>query len=557
MNSSKTFAVLFIFFFVLISSTNAHINFVNPPFRGNDGLNGKLPPCGGSNEVNLTAITEFPLTDGQATVRVGHGTGVLLFNYAPNSNSTFQTVADNVTIDVPHDSSGKNYTVPINLSKAGAKTGDQGVLQAIFIDGGVNFTYQCADLKIVDAKSADAKSASSVFDSSCVVTFTKEILEEADSIISTVDKKQHDYNNNIKEINLFKIEKFFPLHVIATYHVICDQQIENIVIYTDCENVYNRYNSLCQMNDFVNARIIFKEQSNVYLWALIRIIIKENFSIFPTIIKVKAHADNIYHNELDKRIKERFNNVNNTYSVNFRYEEIFQIKYSVMWNNIKIKTQLRRFIKHYTKTVNLEKFILLNRNVKYDKLYIDWVITFEYLKEKEKALMTSFWTSKQRRKKIQRLIEEIPTIEQYKKTNFEIYKNWKCVRCGRKRETFQHVRICNSEKMKMKKIIKNAFDLMVNEIKNLDKYELDEDRFYNYIWSETFSKLFYSKTKITFIDIVKGIFLLSLTEYLSTKVKMNSKDRNIISVLFLDFIYDKTKLIWYDRCSRQIKIWDR
>lgn len=62
MTSSKTFAVLFIFFFVLISSTNAHINLVSPPFRGNDGLNGKLPPCGGSNEVNITAITEFPAT---------------------------------------------------------------------------------------------------------------------------------------------------------------------------------------------------------------------------------------------------------------------------------------------------------------------------------------------------------------------------------------------------------------------------------------------------------------------------------------------------------------
>lgn len=72
-------------------------------------------------------------------------------------------VKDNVTVDVPHDSGGKQLTASINLSKAGAKIGDQGVLQTIFIDGGVNFTYQCADLKIVDAKSANVKSASSVF----------------------------------------------------------------------------------------------------------------------------------------------------------------------------------------------------------------------------------------------------------------------------------------------------------------------------------------------------------------------------------------------------------
>ncbi|GBC39515.2 hypothetical protein GLOIN_2v1480544 [Rhizophagus irregularis DAOM 181602=DAOM 197198] len=334
--------------------------------------------------------------------------------------------------------------------------------------------------------------------------------------------------------------------------IVC-HRCDNVIIYTDCESVYNRYNILCQTNDFTNARKIFKEQSNIYLWALIRIIIKENFSFFPTIIKVKAHADNVYHNELDKRIKERFNDLNSTYLINLKYEELSQIKYSIMCNNVNIETQLRRFIRHYTETINLEKFIFLNRNVKYDKLSIDWAVTFEYLKEKEKALTTSFWTSKKRRKKIQRIIEEIPTIEQCKKSNFDIYKNWKCVRCGRKRETFHHVWLCNSENKKMKKIIKDAFDLMVNEIKSIDKYTLDEGNFYDYVWNETFSKLFYSKTQFTFIDIIKGIFPLGLTEYLTLKVKMNLKDRNTISVLFLDFIYDETKLIWYERCNRQIE----
>jgi hypothetical protein len=62
MNSSKIFVVLFAFFFVLISSANAHISFVNPPFRGNIATQGKEPPCGGSNEVNTTAITDFPIT---------------------------------------------------------------------------------------------------------------------------------------------------------------------------------------------------------------------------------------------------------------------------------------------------------------------------------------------------------------------------------------------------------------------------------------------------------------------------------------------------------------
>jgi hypothetical protein len=67
----------------------------------------------------------------------------------------------NVSVVVAHDAGAKVFTTPIDLSKAGAKVGDQGVLQTIFIDGGVNFTYQCADIKIVDSKQTAKSTASS------------------------------------------------------------------------------------------------------------------------------------------------------------------------------------------------------------------------------------------------------------------------------------------------------------------------------------------------------------------------------------------------------------
>jgi hypothetical protein len=38
-------------------------------------------------------------------------------------------------------------------------------------------------------------------DGSCIVAFTKEKSNEADSIISADNKEQHDYNEDIKEIN--------------------------------------------------------------------------------------------------------------------------------------------------------------------------------------------------------------------------------------------------------------------------------------------------------------------------------------------------------------------
>jgi hypothetical protein len=55
---------------------------------------------------------------------------------------------------------GKEYTTPVNVTKAGAKVGDQGVLQTQFISKG-NITFQCADIKIVESKAGATGGASS------------------------------------------------------------------------------------------------------------------------------------------------------------------------------------------------------------------------------------------------------------------------------------------------------------------------------------------------------------------------------------------------------------
>ncbi|CAB4444411.1 unnamed protein product [Rhizophagus irregularis] len=55
-----------------------------------------------------------------------------------SSYSNFPSVADNVTVDVPHDSGGKQLTASINLSKAGAKIARPRCTSNYFIDGGVN-----------------------------------------------------------------------------------------------------------------------------------------------------------------------------------------------------------------------------------------------------------------------------------------------------------------------------------------------------------------------------------------------------------------------------------
>jgi len=58
----KNFAAFFAFFLVFISSVNAHFKLEAPPFRGDDEETMIESPCGGFNEVNIKAISEFPVT---------------------------------------------------------------------------------------------------------------------------------------------------------------------------------------------------------------------------------------------------------------------------------------------------------------------------------------------------------------------------------------------------------------------------------------------------------------------------------------------------------------
>ncbi|CAB4477461.1 uncharacterized protein OCT59_013181 [Rhizophagus irregularis] len=178
MNTSKVFAVFFVLFFVLISSTNAHFSIISPPFRGRIGANMIQSPCGGFNDVNTTAITEFPLTDGQVTTRFGDGNGFMIINYAPTSNDTFQPVSENFTVFVAEGAEAKYFAIKVDLSKAGAKVGDQGVLQG-FYSGATNTLYGCADIKVVNfeviggaAKSDNKSSGASIISTFEVVFFT-------------------------------------------------------------------------------------------------------------------------------------------------------------------------------------------------------------------------------------------------------------------------------------------------------------------------------------------------------------------------------------------------
>ncbi|GET53504.1 hypothetical protein RhiirA5_421178 [Rhizophagus irregularis] len=204
-----------------------------------------------------------------------------------------------------------------------------------------------------------------------------------------------DENHNLIDELYATIENWITSIKAETFAFLLElfigHDIEKVYIYTDSELVYNRFNDLVKKNDFVNARKIFKEQNNLYYWALIK-------------------------------------------------------------------------------------------NSKYIQVEVDWSLTFEYLKEGEKVLTTSFWTTRRRRKKIQRLIEEMPTIEQS------------------------------------------------NEIINLEKYNCDVKKLENLFNNEKFGKLLVDESNLTFTDLIKGIFPLKLSEFISSEFKMNIEDKVKVAI---------------------------
>ncbi|CAB5387797.1 unnamed protein product [Rhizophagus irregularis] len=328
--------------------------------------------------------------------------------------------------------------------------------------------------------------------------------------------------------------------------------VENVKIFTDSENVYRKYYNIVKENSIYGARKILKKENNIYMWALIRQMLVKDKIIVPTLIKITAHANNVYHNLLDKNIKEKYGDLDRVYSINVNYSNIDDINYVVIWNNIVIEKRLRHFIRQYTDVRNFEQFLNLQRNAKYRKNQIDWYITFEYLKEKEGALVTSLWTSKRCRKKMQKLIEEILTIEHCKKSLFDLFKDWKCPRCEKKKETFNHVWRCKSQKKMMMLIIKNSFEFLFKEISDLNCYEIKKEEFLKFFQEKTYCILSEDTDNLTFIDVIKGLFPLDITKFL-IDIKINKDHRMALSVSFLEYVYDETFKIWEDRCEVEIK----
>ncbi|RIB02378.1 hypothetical protein C2G38_2050111 [Gigaspora rosea] len=139
---------MYLLLLVTFNVVNAHFELQAPPSRGFDDAKEPNSPCGGFDSVGK--ITDFPISQGRATCLFYDGDGTLTFYFAPNQNSSFIQVSDNQTYSAL---ANVQKTIDVNLTRANATVGSQGVLQAVFAiapGSGSGSWYQCSDIKITN-----------------------------------------------------------------------------------------------------------------------------------------------------------------------------------------------------------------------------------------------------------------------------------------------------------------------------------------------------------------------------------------------------------------------
>jgi len=170
--------VLFFIFWVSYRWKTPNPLYFSPPFFCEKQWLKKLSHVVSQSNLDCwSPIVVF--IEGRVTTDFEDGDGVLIISYAPTTNDTFKPVSGNVTVNVPDGGSPKQIKTLVNISEAGAKIGDQGVLQAFYTDGMNTTWYQCADINVVAAYSG----ASSIIGTSEVAFFTTILVSFIMSIL--------------------------------------------------------------------------------------------------------------------------------------------------------------------------------------------------------------------------------------------------------------------------------------------------------------------------------------------------------------------------------------
>ncbi|EXX54035.1 hypothetical protein GLOIN_2v1777499 [Rhizophagus irregularis DAOM 181602=DAOM 197198] len=146
--------------------------------------------------------------------------------------------------------------------------------------------------------------------------------------------------------------------------------------------------------------------------------------------------------------------------------------------------------------------------------------------------------------KVHLLIKEIPTIEQMKKLLLNLYDGWMYPICGLYDETFNHVWMCSGHY----DIIKNIRDKTINHLLTWILEYNDNIQDFNALMALDIWDISYDPNVFTFIDLIKGIIPMSLSELLNSwTIKKNVVD---VLIQMRQFIFNEIfENVWIPRCS--------
>ena len=157
---------------------------------------------------------------------------------------------------------------------------------------------------------------------------------------------------------------------------------------------------------------------------------------------------------------------------------------------------------------------------------------------------TSVSSSKVKAQKVHLLIEEIPTIEQMKKSFLDLYEDWQCPICGLEDESFNHVWTCDEHRDVLSEIRDKTINKMLTWILEYnDNIQHFTDLIALNIWD-----ISYSPNSFTFIDLIKGFIPMSLHNLLNSW----TTTKNVVDIIIQmrQFIFDEIfEHIWIPRCA--------
>ncbi|PKY50209.1 hypothetical protein RhiirA4_466568, partial [Rhizophagus irregularis] len=295
-------------------------------------------------------------------------------------------------------------------------------------------------------------------------------------------------------------------------------QNSKVRINTDSLNVITQFEKLKKSRFYLTSRKYFKANNN-FLWAILcRIILTLNLHV--EMFKVIAHGDDMGNNYVDNLAKQA--HFDQDRYIVFR-RDVNMMKVLPCWNGIIIENKLRLFLKNICNYKGLEKFINLNRNSKYRQLEVDWTSTFSCLSCDINDNETSVSSSKTKAQKVHLLIEEILTIEQMKKSLLDLYDGWMCPICGLHDETFNHIWTCSGHY----DIINNIRDKTINHLLTWILEYNDNIQDFNNLIALNIWDISYDPDDFTFIDLIKGVISMSLSELLNSW----TTKKNVVDVL--------------------------